>query len=52
MLKRLTGKNVKNHRALNGRKAEIPLCYYECQFPCEVEPGGERYVLMAVEAIK
>lgn len=52
MLKRLTGKSGKAHRGLDARKAQIPLCYWECQFACEVEPGGDRYVLESVEEVK
>jgi hypothetical protein len=52
MLKKLTGNNVRSHHGLSARKAAIPPCYWECQFPCEVEPGGERYVLMQIDEVK
>ncbi len=52
MLKRLTGKKTRSHHGLEGRKAQIPLCYWECQFACEVEPGGPRYILQSGEEVK
>ena len=52
MLKKLTGKSNRSHKGLKDRIAHIPPCYWECRFACEIEPGGDRYVLEAVEEVK
>ncbi len=50
MLKRLTGKRVRSHRELANRRASLPLCYYECLYPCMViEPERDLFSVNAAE---
>lgn len=50
MLKKLTGRNNREHRGMKARIACVNPCYYDCLLHCDTRPGFDRSSLDAVES--